>query len=357
MTAVHKFTAYLAERERVNGRFAADELLDLITARRVHTSIVLRGIASFGPRGIVRTDESLTLSEDLPVAIAAVDRPDVIGPLLEDATALVNRGLFTVERAQSTDGAFGTLEGAHSVKLTLYVGRRHRVGGVPAYAAACQVFHRLGFAGAISHLGVDGTVGGERRRSRFFSRNADVPMMIVAIGSVDQAAAATAELTVLLTEPLLTVERIRICRRAGQALSEPHTLPTTDADGRDLAQKLMVLTDEDARRYGQPIHRALVRRLRESRHVSGATVLRGLWGFSDARGPHGDRMLSLGRRVPVATIVVGTPQAIAASYGIIDELTGTDGLVTSEVVPAALALGGGDRRGSTRMARHRQNEE
>ena len=50
---------------------------------------MLRGIASFGPRHIVRTDESLSMSEDLPVTIAAVDTPEVIGALADDVVALI----------------------------------------------------------------------------------------------------------------------------------------------------------------------------------------------------------------------------------------------------------------------------
>ena len=72
--------AYLAERERAGGRFLADAMLDLFGARGVATSVMLRGIASFGPRNIVRTDESLSLSEDLPVTIAAVDTPEGSAP-------------------------------------------------------------------------------------------------------------------------------------------------------------------------------------------------------------------------------------------------------------------------------------
>ena len=54
-------------------RFLADALLDLYGRSAVATSVMLRGIASFGPRQQLRSDESLSLSEDPPVAVAAVD--------------------------------------------------------------------------------------------------------------------------------------------------------------------------------------------------------------------------------------------------------------------------------------------
>jgi PII-like signaling protein len=46
------------------------------------------------------------------------------------------------------------------------------------------------------------------------------------------------------------------------------------------------------------------------------------------------------RHVPVATVTIDSPERIARSFQIIDELTDQHGLVTSEVVPAMRALNG-----------------
>ncbi len=57
------------------------------------------------------------------------------------------------------------------------------MSGQPAYHAVCEVLHRHGFAGASVFLGVDGTKHGQRQRARFFSRNVDIPVMIIAVGT------------------------------------------------------------------------------------------------------------------------------------------------------------------------------
>ena len=75
----------------------------------------------------------------------------------------------------------------------------------------------------------------------------------------------------------------------------------------------MVYTSEAVRHDGQPVHRAIVRRLR-SAGLSGATTLRGIWGFHGDHAPHGDRLLQLGRHVPVVTIVIDTPERIARAF-------------------------------------------
>ena len=115
-----------------------------------------------------------------------------------------------------------------------------------------------------------------------------------------------------------------------------------------LWQKLMVYTSESTLHDGQPVHRAIVQRLRRS-GARGATALRGVRGFAGGDAPHGDRLLQLGRRVPVLTVVVDAPERIASSFAVVDELTGAHGVVTSELVPAA--AGGADGEG-LRLARH-----
>ena len=346
MTDHLKLTSYFAERLRHGDRFLSDALLDLYGEHAVATSVVLRGIASFGPHHELRSDQSLSLSEDSPIAIAAVDSTDKMAGLADQVAAMMSRGLVTLERAHL--GGYGSTPDA--AKLTVYVGRQDRADGRPAYRAVCEVLHRLGFAGASVFLGVDGTVRGQRRRARFVSRNIGVPVMIIAVGTGRQVTDALPELETLLREPLFTVERAQLCKRDGELLARPPALPATDEQGRPLWQKLMVYTSEAALHDGVPVHRAIVRRLFDSRSARGATVLRGIWGFNGDHTPHGDSWLQLARRVPVTTVVVDAPDRISASFEIIDELTRQHGLVTSELVPALVSIDDGKRVGGTALA-------
>jgi PII-like signaling protein len=341
-----KLTSYFAERLRHGDRFLSDALLDLYSEHAVATSVVLRGIASYGPHHELRSDQSLSLSEDSPIAIAAVDSTDKMAGLAEQVAAMMSRGLVTLERAHL--GGYGSTPDA--AKLTVYVGRQDRADGRPAYRAVCEVLHRLGFAGASVFLGVDGTVRGQRRRARFVSRNIGVPVMIIAVGTGGQVTDALPELETLLREPLFTVERAQLCKRDGELLARPPALPATDEQGRSLWQKLMVYTSEAALHDGVPVHRAIVRRLFDSRSARGATVLRGIWGFHGDHTPHGDSWLQLARRVPVTTVVVDAPDRISATFEVIDELTREHGLVTSELVPAMVSIDDGKRVGGVALA-------
>lgn len=326
-----KLTAYFDERQRSGGRFLTDAMLDLYGRQGIATSVVLRGVGGFGARRHLRSDRSLSLSEDPPVAVVAVDTEVAIEALLDPLRAMPNRALLTLERArllQPSDKPEGT------TKLTIYLGRKERIDGLPGYVAVCDLLYRSGFDGASAFLGVDGTFAGRRERARFFGGNADVPVMIIAVGRAECAEQVLPELGRLLRRPLITAERVRVCKRDGEVLERPHAVPELHEHGSALWHKLTVHTCEADCHRGVPIHRALVHRLWEHRSLGGATVLRAMWGYHGGRAPRGDRLFQLTRRVPVATVIIDTPRNIAECFDVVDELTENHGLVTSEVVPA-----------------------
>lgn len=349
-----KISAYFDERRRSGDSFLAEKMLELYEERHIATSIVLRGIGGFGARHHLRTDQSLTLSEDPPVAIIAADTRTQIEALIDPILAIKQRGLVTLERARLLRDDIEPLQLAderhEAIKLTIYVGRKERVYGMPAYIAICDLMYRRQLAGASVLLGVDGTVHGHRQRAQFFGRNSDVPIIIIAVGSGPVIGRVLPELGGLLREPLITIERVRVCKRDGELLERPHALPGTDEHGLPLWQKLMIYTSEAARHDGAPIHRALIQQLRQRRTSNGATILRGIWGFHGEHEPHGDKFFSLVRHVPIVTIAIDTPANVAESFDVVDELTQDQGLVTSEMVPAVVPPDG-DNHG-TSMARH-----
>lgn len=349
-------TTYFGERDRTEERLLGDELLDLYGEHGLRASVLLRGSEGFGRLHHLHTDRLLTLSEDLPVVSIAVDRRERVESVLAEVLSIKRRGLVTLERARLLSGedvASARLgrELHAATKLTVYVGRRERVGRAPAFTAVTDLLRRHGVAGATVLLGVDGTRGGRRYRARAFARNAEVPMMILAVGRGASIARALQELAGMLREPLLTLERVQLCKRDGVLLARPHELPSVDARGLSLWQKLTVYSSQAATHEGHPINLQIIRRLRES-DAAGATSVRGVWGYHGGHRPHGERLLQVRRHVPVVTTVIDTPERAARAFDAIDELTRVHGLVTSEMVPAAAAISAEERHGGTRLAAH-----
>jgi PII-like signaling protein len=341
-----KLTTYFGESDRANGAYLADALIDVYAEHGLETSVLMRGAEGFGLKHHLRTQRLLTLSEDLPVVGVAVDTRERITAALGQVSELAADGLVTLERARMLTGPLAGVELPEDLheatKLTVYCGRQERAGGRPAFLAVVDLLHRNGVAGATVLLGVDGTAHGARSRARFFGRNADVPLMIVSVGTGERIARALPELGDLLEHPLVTLERVTVCKRDGERLADP---PPARAPAW---QKLMVYASEQAHYAGRPLYLELIRRLREA-GAGGATALRGVWGYHGNHAPHGDRLTKLRRHVPVVTVVIDEPERIRRWFAIVDELTTETGLVTCELVPAARATSDGERRGTLEL--------
>ncbi|MCW2953484.1 MAG: hypothetical protein JWQ48_2654 [Conexibacter sp.] len=332
-----KLTTYSRERATVDGRLLAEALIEVYARHAFQVSVLLRGTEGFGPGHRLQTERVESLSIDLPIVTVAVDARPRIEAALPELMELMSHGLVTLERARLLTGAIDPVrlpERLHEeTKLTIHCGRGERAEGRPAFVTIVELLHRHRLAGATVLLGVDGTVDGERRRGRLLGRNADVPLMIVAIGSGAAIARALPELAALLPRPLFTLERTRICKRDGRLLAEPGPAPATDPSGLGVWQKLMVFAGERSRHDGRALGVELIARLRAS-GTRGATVLRGSWGYHGEHEPHGERLLALRRHVPLVASIVDTPDGIRRAFAIVDELTSETGLVTSELVPA-----------------------
>ncbi len=331
-----KLTTYFAESGRTEDGFVSGDLIDISESARLEASIVFRGAEGFGSRQHLRTDRFEVLSADLPLVSIAVDTRPRIEALLNQVSQPHSSGLLTLEPTCMLSGEFGEIALPEvlneATKLTVFVGREEMVYGVPAFAAVCDLLYRRGIEGATALLGIDGTMRGVRERVGFFGSNPQVPMMVIAVGSSEMIGRVLPELGGLLRRPLVTLEAVRICKRAGELIERPRATPMKNEHGTEVWQKLVVYTSALASGGNPPLHVELVHRLRRS-GASGATALRGIWGFRGDRAPHGERKWQIRRDVPMVSILIDTPERIARSFEIVDELTDQRGFVTSEMVP------------------------
>lgn len=348
-----KLTAYFAERDRSGNRFLGDALLEICELHAFQTSVLLRGTEGFGRHQVLQSERLLSLSEDLPMVLVAVDARSRIEAALAEVGRVARHGVLTLERARMLTGRVGAValpEGPHEEsKLTVYCGRHERWGRRPAFVEIVDLLRACPGLSATVLLGVDGTAHGVRERARFFAANAEVPLMILAVGPGQAMQRVLPEIAAVLERPLLTLERVRVCKVDGRRLADPHRAPGKDDEGLHTWVKLMVHADHDTRFGDRPLYVELIRRLRMAK-AGGATVLEGIWGYHGDRPPRGDRLLSLRRHVPTTTVIVDTAQRIGRAFAIVDEVTERAGVVTSELVPAFHARGEWGESGGLRLA-------
>ena len=331
-------TSYFRERYRAGGGSLGGALIDACGRRSVTASVLLRGIAGYGPGQPTGAGRAVAAPEEPPLTAIVVDTGPRIDALLDEVAEIARPQLITLEPARLLSDEIEPLwlvePSSEATKLTIYCGHADRVFEVPAFEAACELLYRRQVAGATVLSGSDGTAGGRRRRAQFLRHGADAPLMVVAVGSGQRIGMMLPELGRLFRHPLMTVAKVRLCKRDGQFVSRPETLSGdgAKAPGRMASQvKLTVYTSEATRVHGQPAHREIVRLLR-SAGVSGATSQRGSWGFHGEHAPHGDHFPWHGRHVPVVTTVIDRAERIGVAFDVIDALTPDRGLVTAETV-------------------------
>ncbi len=99
---------------------------------------------------------------------------------------------------------------------------------------------------------------------------------------------------------------------------------------RGQAKLMRIFMGEADRWKGEPLHEAIVNRLRMM-DVAGATVYRGILGYGAKGHTHKERFLHRSRDCPVMVAVVDTPDKISAASDAVAEMIEDGLIVTSDV--------------------------
>lgn len=97
-TEVERVRFYCGETDRRDGRPLYELLLEEARKRGAAGATVMRGVAGFGAGSVIHTAKILRLSEDLPMIVEIVDRPERMAALLPHLEALTPMGLITREK-------------------------------------------------------------------------------------------------------------------------------------------------------------------------------------------------------------------------------------------------------------------
>lgn len=330
-----ELAGYFPQRHRPGGTFPGRAFIDLYTGRDTAASVLLRGTEGFGT-GQQDAGRPLPVVKDPPLTAIAVDTRQNTEALLQKAVGLAEGGLVTVKPVRLLTGEIAPVwlgENAdEATRLTLYCGRQDTVYMVPAYETACELLYRREIAGATVLPGADGTCLGRRQPAQFPHHGTDAPLVITAVGAGERIAMLLPELGGMFRNPLMTITKVSLCKRDGEVISRPHP-PAEDDAAASMATlvRLTVYTSEATRHDGQPVHRAIIHRLR-SAGLRSATSVRGIWGFHADHAPHADHFPHRGHHVPVVTTITGTPELASAAFDVVDTVTQERGLVTAETV-------------------------
>lgn len=164
------------------------------------------------------------------------------------------------------------------------------------------------------------------------SDSAETPEFTYRIEFVDTPARVEEVLPTLydmVVDGLIEVQDTTVVKDVNQSKPLPEPSGALEQH-REKAQMMRIFFGEKDRWHGEPLHDAIIKRLRLL-DVAGATVYRGINGYGAKGSQHKERFLHISEDLPVMITVVDAPAKINEAAAAVEQMLG-DGLITvSEV--------------------------
>jgi PII-like signaling protein len=216
-------------------------------------------------------------------------------------------------------------------KLVIYVNVKQHRHGVPLYESIVRFLQEHGVAGATVTKAVAGYgASGLIHEAHVFSLTDDVPMRIEAVESEQKINALLPFLYEMVDKGLIEVQDTEVVRYTTHKTqpSEGETLKHEKLEGR--AKMVRIYIGEDDRWEGEPLHEAIVKKLRMM-DIAGATVYRGVLGFGAQQRMHRSGFLGLSKDLPLMITVVDTEEKIKSILPVLDEMVDEGLIALSDV--------------------------
>jgi len=91
---------FIGETTKLGQRPLYELIVEEARKRGLAGATVIRGIMGFGKNSRIHTAKILRLSEDLPLVIEIVDKPERIAAFLPDLETMIEEGLVTLEKVR-----------------------------------------------------------------------------------------------------------------------------------------------------------------------------------------------------------------------------------------------------------------
>src|SRR5664280_1358279 len=91
---------FIGESDKHQHRPLYEVIVEEARRRGMAGATVLKGTLGFGADSRMHTAKILRLSEDLPIIIEIVDKPERIAAFLPDLDKMITEGLVTLEKVQ-----------------------------------------------------------------------------------------------------------------------------------------------------------------------------------------------------------------------------------------------------------------
>ena len=216
-------------------------------------------------------------------------------------------------------------------KLVVYVNTLQHYKSKPVYEAIVEFAHRHGCSGATVTKAVSGYGrSGKVHEAHLFSITEDVPMRVEVVDSEQKINALLPFIYDMVDKGLIEVQDTQVIKHSTHKAQaeETHAVKHEKLEGR--AKLLRIYIGEDDRWEDEPLHEAIVKKLRMM-DIAGATVYRGLIGYGAQNRVHRSGFLGLSKDLPIMLSIIDTEEKIRSVLPVLDEMVDEGLIALSDV--------------------------
>ncbi len=216
-------------------------------------------------------------------------------------------------------------------KLVVYVNTLQHYKSKPVYEAIVEFAHRHGCSGATVTKAVSGYGrSGKVHEAHLFSITEDVPMRVEVVDSEQKINALLPFIYDMVDKGLIEVQDTQVIKHSTHKAQaeETHAVKHEKLEGR--AKLLRIYIGEDDRWEDEPLHEAIVKKLRMM-DIAGATVYRGLIGYGAQNRVHRSGFLGLSKDLPIMLSIIDTEEKIRGVLPVLDEMVDEGLIALSDV--------------------------
>lgn len=214
-------------------------------------------------------------------------------------------------------------------KVTIYINETTQHHMQSLHDAILTYLMHKGIAGATATRAFSGFGSHQQLHTpKIEVLSMDLPIRIEFVESAEKVEEVLPTLYEMVSDGLIEVQDTTVVRHARKSLRPEPKLPHERKQGP--AKLLRVYIGEADRWHGEPLHDAIVKKLRMM-EIAGATVYRGVLGYGAKGHEHKRSFFHPTRDLPVMVTVIDSPEKISAAAEAIEEMLEDGLIVTSDV--------------------------
>lgn len=218
-----KLTVYVEEADHFGGKPVYEVLLNIFHKKKIAGVSVFRGVAGYGPKGVVHTAKIEALAMNMPMKIEALDTEENINRVLPDVYQVVEKGLVEIADTNVVKANLKAWEGEKEEEhmklegkakmLRIIISEDDEWEGEPLYEAIVKRLIMTDIAGATVYKAIAG-YGPHKRyhKKKTLATHGELPILITVMDTEENINKALPILDGMVQEGIVALSDVNVIK-------------------------------------------------------------------------------------------------------------------------------------------------